>query len=212
MRFGGLTFRLSLALLIALGARPVSAQRRRFPPPPRPVKWQQTKPRPNQAHPNANRSEHPAVQGGNGRGLAGLPPKWVQNLRDRSPQEQERFMQNNQRFQSLPPWRQQQIRQNLQRWNRLSPQERDAMRDKERVWENMSPQQRQHVKSDLLPKWQQMSPDRRQLLMGRLHTLQGMTPGQRSAALNDPRFMQGLTPGEQGVLRDLNSLRNPSTP
>ena len=86
------------------------------------------------------------------------------------------------------------------------------MRDKERVWENMSPQQRQHVKSDLLPKWQQMSPDRRQLLMGRLHTLQGMTPGQRSAALNDPRFMQGLTPGEQGVLRDLNSLRNPSTP
>ena len=45
--------------------------------------------------------------------------------------------------------------------------------------------------------------------MGRLHTLQGMRPADRQAALNDPKFMEGLNPDEQGVLRDLNSLRNP---
>lgn len=64
----------------------------------------------------------------NGRGLVGLPPKWVQNLRDMPPEEQEKFMQNNERFQSLPPWRQQQIRQNLQKWNSLSLEQQDRIR------------------------------------------------------------------------------------
>ncbi|MGH9757757.1 MAG: DUF3106 domain-containing protein [Candidatus Acidiferrales bacterium] len=164
------------------------------------------KPRANAAAQGANR---PGAGQGNGRGMAGLPPKWVENLRNMSPEEQDRFMRNNQRFQSLPPERQAQVRRNLQKWNRLSPTERDAIRDRERVWEQMSPQQREHVKDDLLPKWQQMPPDRKQLLMGRLHTLQGMNPADRQAALNDPKFMEGLNPDEQGVLRDLNSLRNP---
>src|SRR5277367_5614102 len=57
----------------------------------------------------------------NTRGMEGLPPKWVDNVRDMSPEDQERFMQNNQRFQSLPPERQAQIRNNLQKWNSLSP-------------------------------------------------------------------------------------------
>ena len=61
--------------------------------------------------------------------MAGLPPKWVENLRDKSPQEQERFMQNNERFQNLPPGRQQQVRQNLQKYNSLSPQQKDALSD-----------------------------------------------------------------------------------
>lgn len=172
----------------------------------RPPNENRFKPRANAATQGANR---PGGGQGNGRGMAGLPPKWVENLRNMSPEEQERFMRNNQRFQSLPPERQAQVRQNLQKWNRLSPTERNAIRDRERVWEQMSPQQREHVKDDLLPKWQQMPPDRKQLLMGRLHTLQGMTPADRQAALNDPKFMEGLNPDEQGVLRDLNSLRNP---
>jgi hypothetical protein len=168
------------------------------------------KPLANAAAQGANRpGAGQANRQGNGRGMAGLPPKWVENLRNMSPEEQDRFMRNNQRFQSLPPERQAQVRQNLQKWNRLSPTERNAIRDRERVWEQMSPQQREHVKDDLLPKWQQMPPDRKQLLMGRLHTLQGMSPADRQAALNDPKFMEGLNPDEQGVLRDLNSLRNP---
>ena len=116
---------------------------------------------------------------GNARGMAGLPPKWVENLRDKSPQEQERFMQNNERFQSLPPARQQQIRMNLQKYNKLSPTEQSAIKDRERAWQNISPEQRDHVKNDLLPKWQQLPVDRKQLINGRLHTLQG--PGYLTA-------------------------------
>ena len=139
-----------------------------------------------------------------------LPPGAMQRLRDMSPEQQERFLQNNQRFHALPPEKQAQIRRNLQRWNNLSPAEKDRLSHAERNWERLSPNQREMVRNDITPRWQKMTPDRRQLVIGRLHTLQGMTSAQREAALNDPRFMQGLTPDEQGVLRDLNSLRGGS--
>jgi TRAP-type C4-dicarboxylate transport system substrate-binding protein len=135
-----------------------------------------------------------------------LPQGAQQRLRDMSPQEQERFLQNNQRFQNLPPQQQQQIRQRLQQWNKLTPTERNAIRDREQRMERLSPEQRQHLMNDVYPKWKQMTPERRQLLMGRMHTLQGMSPQDRQAALNDPKFMQGLNPDEQSMLRDLNSL------
>ncbi|HTU35316.1 MAG TPA: DUF3106 domain-containing protein [Candidatus Acidoferrum sp.] len=137
-----------------------------------------------------------------------FPAGTMQRLRQMSPQQQERFFQNNQRFQSLPPARQAQIRQNFQRWNNLSPAQKDQFIHRNQVLQRLSPEQRQLYQSQILPRWQQLSPDRRQVIIGRLHTLQGMTPDQQQKALNDPRFMLGLSPDEQGVLRNLSSLRN----
>jgi hypothetical protein len=141
-----------------------------------------------------------------------LPGQWTQKLGQMSPQQQDHFLQNNERFKSMPPEKQQQIRQNLQNYNRLSPTERMAMKDRQATWEKMSPDQRQYVQKTLLPKWQQMSPDRKQVVTDRLHTLQGMTPEDRQKSMNDPQFMRGLNPDEQSVLRGLDSVRNPSNP
>jgi hypothetical protein len=141
-----------------------------------------------------------------------LPGQWSQKLGQMSPQQQDRFLQNNERFKSMPPERQQQIRQNLQNYNRLSPTERNAMKDRAETWKRMSPDQQQYVQHTLLPKWQQMSPDRKQAVTDRLHTLQGMTPEDRQKSLNDPQFMRGLNPDEQSVLRGLDQVRNPSNP
>jgi hypothetical protein len=172
---------------------------------------------PNAFHPPAN-PNNPGANAGQagadreGRALGGLSPGVRQNLREMSPQEQEHFMQNNERFKSLPPQRQAQIQRNLQKWNNLSPTERNAMNDRARAWQRMSPEKQQYVQNTLLPKWQQMSPERKQLVTGRLHTLQGMSPADRQAALNDPEFMRGLNPDEQSVLRGLDSLNAPSHP
>jgi len=183
--------------------------------PAHPPNQQAFAPRANSGEPASNNSASPEAgnwhsfsnQGGNG---ARVPPAWVQRLGQMSPQEREHFLENNQKFQSLTPQQQQRVRQRVQAWQNLSPGEQERLRDTYRdVWQRMTPQQQQHVKNDLLPKWQQMPPDRRSIITGRLHTLQGMTPEQRQAAVNDPKFMQGLSPEEQGVLRDLNSLRNP---
>jgi hypothetical protein len=141
-----------------------------------------------------------------------LPGQWTQKLGQMSPQQQDHFLQNNERFKSMPPEKQQQIRQNLQNYNRLSPTERMAMKDRQATWEKMSPEQRGYVQKTLLPKWQQMSPDRKQVVTDRLHTLQGMTPEDRQKSLSDPQFMRGLNPDEQSVLRGLDQVRNPSNP
>ena len=162
---------------------------------------------------NAQRGAAPRPGAGkakpNVRSMEGLPPKWVEQLRDRSPEEQQRFMENNDRFKSLPPERQAQIRRNLEQWNRLSPEQKNAIQDRERFFESLSPQQRQYVRNNLLPRWQAMPFERRQLLLGRLRVLRDLPPEERSAKLGDPNFMQGLSPDEQQTLRDLNQLRNP---
>jgi hypothetical protein len=218
MKRSRLIFATAVALLAGAGAVAPSASAQQRP-------WQQRRAariaaQKQRAKEKANAAK--SVPGGNGatapkgqpdvRGLAGLPGPWVQKLGQMSPEEQERFLRNNQRFQSLPPERQQQIRQNLQKWNSLSPTERDAIRDRQDFVAHLSPEQRQHLQNDLLPQWQAMPQERRQLINGRLHVLQGMTPQQRDEALKDPQFMRGLSPDEESMLRDLNSLRNPPAP
>lgn len=147
--------------------------------------------------------------GGNLRGLAGLPPKWVERIRDMPPEQQERFLENSRQFQNLPPQRQQQIRQNLQKWNNLSPEQKQALREREKLLEQMTPEQRQYVRNTLLPQWQAMPPDRRQVIKHHLQMLSQMNPKTQEEVLNDPKFMRGLSPDEQTMLRGLNSLRNP---
>jgi hypothetical protein len=154
----------------------------------------------NNAHPNARP---------NPRAMEGMPPKWVENLRNMPPEEQERFMQNNERFKNLPPQRQEQIRRNLQKWNSLTPEQKEEAGRREQMLERMTPEQRDYVRNTLLPKWQAMPQDRRQAINRHLGMLSNMSPETQQAALNDPRFMQGLNPDEQSMLKELNSLRNP---
>jgi hypothetical protein len=143
----------------------------------------------------------------NARGMMGLPPKWVENLRNMSPEEQQRFMQNDARFKNLPAQRQEQIRNNLARWNQLTPQQRDAIRTRAQVFNRLTPEEKAEVKNDLLPRWQKLPQNRRELIQGRLRVLGGMTPEERQQKLQDPDFMRGLDPNEQDLLRKLSDLR-----
>jgi hypothetical protein len=141
------------------------------------------------------------------RNLAGLPPKWEEHLQDMTPEEQERFMKNNERFRQLSPDGQAQIRDKLRYWNGLSPDEREGLRDRQRVWEQLSPAQQDHIQHDLLPKWQQLPQDRRQVILSRLRGLSSMSDADRAAKLNDPQYMRGLSPDEQDMLKNLSMLR-----
>jgi uncharacterized protein DUF3106 len=170
-----------------------------------------SKPNPNSAAANPNRPAD-AKQQGNVHLPGNLPGPWVQKLGQMSPQEQERFLSNNQRFQNLPSEQQAKIRQNLQRWNNLSPAQKDQLRHSWETWKKLSLEQQEHYQNDVLPKWQQMPSGRKQLINGRLHALQDMTPEERQKAMNDPPFMHGLSPDEQSMLRDLNSFTSPQTP
>jgi hypothetical protein len=147
-----------------------------------------------------------------GRGLAGLPPKWVEHLQEMSPEEQERFMRNNSEFRRLPPERQAQIRNRLQRWNNLTPEQRAEIRTREYNFEHMSPEQREEIRNNLLPRWRELPMDRRLTIREHLRSLQGLSASDREARLNDPEFMRGMSPNEQGILRDLNRFQAPPPP
>lgn len=146
------------------------------------------------------------------RNMAGLPPKWVENMRNMTPEEQQRFMQNDARFNNLPSQRQEQIRRNLQNWNKLTPEQQQEDRRREAALERMTPEQRQYFLNVVGPKYQTLPPDRKQLVNRHLNVLGHMSPETQQAALNDPKFMEDLSPDEQDVVRNLNSLRNAEPP
>jgi len=196
-----IVFGVCLVLLAGIVAQPASAQNGE-----RVREWRAQR----QAAREARREGvGAAAKGQRGRGLVGLPPTWIENLRDKSPEEQEQFMQNSRAFQNLPAWRQQQIRNNLERWRQLPEEQKDRIRATERMLEQATPEQREHFQNDIVPKLAQMLPERRARVIGHWRRLQAMSPTEQQAALHDPAFMGNLSPDEQSVVRDLNSLGNP---
>ena len=125
------------------------------------------------------------------------------------PEEQDRFMENNERFKNLPPERQQQIRQNLQKWNNLTPEQQAAVTPARGRARTDDARATPVFHNDSASEVAGDAADRRQAINRHLAMLSKMRPETQQAALNDPRFLQGLSPDEQSMLRDLNSLRNP---
>lgn len=181
---------LAPVLLLLTLAPAASASRQRKAPEARPV------PKANPANPKPGE-----------RRMLAMPPAWVDRLRQMTPQQQERFFNNNQRFLALPPQRQAQIRQQMQQWNRLSPQQRQTLLNRQQVWDRLTPQQQGYVRDTLLPQWQATPPVRRQAILGKLRQLRGLDESQRTAKLNDDAFLDGLNPQDRQMLRDLSNLR-----
>jgi hypothetical protein len=161
---------------------------------------------------NGNGSPPAVKPGPPVRNMMGLPPAWVERLQDMSPEQQEKFLSNNQRFQGMTPQQQAQIRNRLQYWNNLTPDQRQELREREQVWEKMSPEQRLYVRDTLLPKWQAMPPASKQIIRRHLARLQGLNEDERQQMLNNPAFMRNMTPEEQNMLRELSRLRVGNTP
>jgi hypothetical protein len=136
-----------------------------------------------------------------------IPPAWANRLQQMTPQQQERFFSNNEKFRELPPERQAQIRQQMQRWNALSTAQRQTLLNRGEVWDRMPPQQQAYVRDSLLPQWQATPPARRQAILGKLRQLRGLDDTQRAAKLNDDSFLSGMNPQDRQMLRDLSNLK-----
>ncbi len=192
LQFALLTVAAAFAMLPASAAL---AQRKVPPAAPR------VNPQPQHPAPLAKRPNPPTRQ------MLDLPPKWIERVQNMPPDEQERFLANNERFHSLPPQRQEQIRRRLQALNSLTPEQRQAVLERQQVWEQMSPAQQRYVRQTLMPQWQSMPPARRQVVLQKLRAMRNLDDAQRAEKLNDRSFVNGLSPDEQHMLRDLSNLR-----
>ena len=163
-------------------------------------------PQPNRGNANAGRS-------GSGAGYVQTPRQqlgvgaarpWVDQMRDLSPQQRERVMQNSKAFQNLSPDKQTKIRQQFNQWDRMTPSQQTDLRQKETTWRNLTPEQREHIKNDVLPRWHQMPWDRQQIMKQKLGVLQNMPESARNQRLNDPNFTRGMSDDERSMLHDLS--------
>jgi ferric-dicitrate binding protein FerR (iron transport regulator) len=125
-------------------------------------------------------------------------------MRDLTPAQRERVLQNSRAFQNLSPDKQSKIRQQFNQWDHMSPQQQASLRQKEQTWRNLTPEQQQHLKTDVWPKWQQMPWDRQQVMKQKLGVLQNMPESARNQRLNDPNFTRGMTDDEKSMLHDLS--------
>ena len=136
----------------------------------------------------------------------GAPRPWVDQMRDLSPQQRDRVLQNSKAFQGLSPDKQNRIRQQFNQWDRMSSTQQADLRQKENTWRNLTPDQRDHIKNDVLPKWRQMPWDRQQVMKQKLGVLQNMPESARNQRLNDPNFTRGLSEDEKSTLQDLSHM------
>jgi hypothetical protein len=169
-------------------------------------------PHPNQNFNNAGNREN-SPRNGTGANFVQTPRQqlgvgaakpWVDQMRDLSPQNRDRVLQNSKAFQNLSPDKQAKIRQQFNQWDRMTPSQQADLRQKETTWRNLTPDQREHIKNDVLPKWRQMPWDRQQVLKQKLGVLQNMPESARNQRLNDPNFTRGLSDDEKGTLQDLS--------
>ncbi len=149
--------------------------------------------------PNAGARLNPRQQVG-----AGAPRPWVDTMRDLSPAQRDRVLQNSRAFQNLSPDKQNRIRQQFSQWDHMTPNQRSNLRQNEQTWRTLTPEQRDHIKNEVLPKWRQMPWDRQQVMKQKLSVLQNMPEAARNQRLNDPNFTHGMTDDEKSMLRDLS--------
>ena len=143
------------------------------------------------------------------REAATLPPKFIEKLEDMSPEQRERFMQNNERFKNMGPQRQAEIRQHLQQWNNMTPQQRIQWRKGAATGssENMTPVEQHYVRQEMLPQLRAMAPAQRQFLRQHVRQLEELNDSDRvMRSCIDPAFLQGLSPDEQKMLPYLTRL------
>jgi Protein of unknown function (DUF3106) len=224
-RFTKIEVLLGIAMATILAGAPASFAQRggsRVPPPPRaaapradakaPSDDGKSQKQQDDATSGTDKPAENSTGAGSGRNMMGLPSTWVERLQDMTPEEQEKFLANNDRFKNMSPQQQAQIRARLQYWNNLSPSQRQELREREQLFERMTPEQRQYVRESLLPKWQAMPPASKIIIRRHLARLSGLSDSEREAMLNKRGFMKNMTPEEQNMLRELNRLRVGDTP
>jgi hypothetical protein len=138
--------------------------------------------------------------------IAKLPPKWIEQLQEMSPTEQDQFLRNNERYRSLPPRQQTVIRQRLKAWNSLSDKKREAVLERQQIWEQLPSDQRRQVRESLLPRWQKLPVPRREAILGKLRALRGLDVTQRSGKLSDDEFLGDMNEDDRQMLRELSNL------
>jgi hypothetical protein len=155
------------------------------------------------------------AQGGGGPRSGGGPPgphhgDWLRKNLNTPPAQQQRELENDPKFQKLPPERQERLKQRLKWFNSLSPNQQQKILQRQEKWEHMTPQQHDQARS-VFDRLQAMPEERRNSIRQQMHAFSGMTPEQQQNFMNSDQFKREFSPDERDVMQRWLSLRNSNT-
>jgi hypothetical protein len=172
-----------------------------MPPPPGPRLWRRGGHMPPPPGPMMGRRRGPM-----------LPPPLLQKLKDLPPDEQEKVLQNNERFQALPKERQEQLIEQLHRWQALPPEQKEAIEQRFAVFSRLTPEQRQKAREIYRLHWRTLPPERRKALMGEFRKLREMSPAEREKYLSGNDLEARFNSEDLDLLKQLSAFPGPPRP
>lgn len=133
-------------------------------------------------------------------------PKLLFKLAEKSPEEQDRILQSNSRFTSLPADEQRHFREKLKRISAMTPEERQSFRERFEIFHSLPEAARDEIRKDVFPAWKGLAPERRHAVLGEFRMLRKMPPAARERRFSQEPFGKQFSPEEQHLLRRLVSL------
>ena len=135
---------------------------------------------------------------------------WLRKNMNTPPSQQQKALENDPKFQKLPPDRQEQLKQRLQKFNSLPQDQQQRILDRMEKWEHMTPQQHQQARR-LFDQMQAMPEERRNSIRQQLHAFTQMTPDQRQRFMNSDQYKREFSGDERDVMQQWLTLRDNNT-
>lgn len=130
---------------------------------------------------------------------------WLRKHKNLSAEDQERALENDARFQELPPERQERFRRRLRWFNSLPQEKRERILDRMETFEHLPPEQQERIRN-LFGRMRRLPPERRQAVRQAARRLREMPPGERTRALNSPRFRNDFSEQERELIHGFAEL------
>lgn len=133
--------------------------------------------------------------------------QWMQSHSNLTPEQQQKALEREPGFRSLPSETQQRLRNRLTQLNNMSPQQRQRLLDHNEALARLSPTQRQQVR-DAVKQFGSLPPDRRHEVARTFRQLRDMPEPQRQALLDSDSYRGRFTPQERDALSGLFSVES----
>ncbi len=130
---------------------------------------------------------------------------WLRNQMRLPPEEQERRLEQDPYYRSLPTDRQIELRGRLKRFNAMPPEKRQRVLDRMDMIERMPPEQQRQT-HELFHQFRGMDPERKDMVRRTLRQMRTMPPDARERFLNSPTTQTHFSPEEMQMLRGFNAL------
>ena len=128
------------------------------------------------------------------------------------PDQREKLLEKNPRFQRLPPDQQEKLIERVRQLPEFTPEQRELLQQRFAIFNNLTPAQQEKARQIYEGRWSKIEPERRRALLQEFRRLRALPQSERAQRLQSPE-MQGLfSSDERDLLAQLISLSDQAPP